>query len=65
MDPYEVAQKLANCGFRSQVTRTFWGPGRSTRARRLIKNGLNFTSRLSQQVSLRTSFYYGIHGTKL
>ena len=64
MDPYEVARKMTDHGFRTRLTRTFWGPGRSTFVRRFIKHGLNFASGLSTRISMRLSFYYGVHGIK-
>jgi len=64
MDPYEVIKKMNEYDFNSRLCRTYWGPGRSPFGKRLIKNGLNFTTYLSTRLGMLSSFYYGVQGVK-
>ncbi len=64
MDPHAVARQLSRYGCDARITSTFWGPGRSSFAKRIIKHGLNSVSYMSTGLSLRVSFYYGVLGIK-
>lgn len=64
MDPYTVADAMRQAGFSATVRQSFWGPGRSGRAARAIKNALNLVSRASLRLGLRATFYYGVAGTR-
>ena len=65
MEPREVARRMTNAGFQAEVARCFWGPGRSSLPARIVKTGFNFVSRLSRQVGLRVTYYYGIAGVRI
>lgn len=65
MDPTKVADQMAAHGFRTRITSTFLGPGKSNKQRRLIKHAINFTSMMSKTLGMKVSFYYGVHGIKL
>lgn len=65
MEPEAVAAKMSAAGFRADVARCFWGPGRSGRAARAVKTGFNAVSRLSRRLGLRATYYYGVAGVRL
>lgn len=64
MEPEAVAAKMSAAGFRADVARCFWGPGRSGGAARAVKTAFNAASRLSRWLGLRATYYYGIAGVR-
>lgn len=65
MDPRIVAGQMKAAGFKAEVARCFWGPGRSSAPARWAKHLANAASRLSRRAGLRVTFYYGIAGHRI